>query len=711
MDHFFTSVNIIMANQYTPDEIQEIFDRYHDAIAKGIPVTKELAAELSDAKTGIKNYSYTLNQSLKQLGQTTKQTIGDIANGAKGVSVFNDSLSAAADTASTMAAAFGPLGVAVGLVIKALTFFVTTANKQSDKLFETFQNLSRTGSVGSGAMTDVFQSMQRFGYTIDELDKMTSVLAENSRDFAVFTGTAATGSKQLSFLVEGFRDARVNLQALGLSTDEQIRAASGYYMQMSRLGRATAATSSGALDYIKNMEVLTRLTGLQRKELEDQRQAAEDIDQFYAGLMDMDPKAAEQAYAVFNRLMSMDPSGKKARAFAVSMDGIISGSDDQMQSLYSTNFQLLEFAQSVKAGTMSADQYLQAESEARRQTIGLQKELARVGVTDMFGSLKNNVIQANKGLDPFTQQTARATAEMTDLYNMMDPATRAQAQARIAQTNSSNAMQDFINLGVEPATRALAALAETVESLVSLLPGTKPTTGYGRGGTGTLGKSLASTGAGALAGSLVLPGVGTAVGAATGFFGYEFMGGGGLTGKSTEGLEPDFLKKLHAAANEYQSITGKPIEIVSAKRTREKQTELYNNYLAGKSKYPVAPPGTSRHESGRAVDLPLDTANKLDSMGLLQKHGLSRPVPNDPIHIQGYAGFRGELSGPMSGYRPNVLMHGNEELSIRPAVGSTNPNSGASEGTMIKLIERVDDLIYLNKSQLNTAEKMLKYQQ
>jgi len=708
-----------MANQYTPEEIQEIFDRYHDAIAKGIPITKELAAELSDAKTGIKNYSYTLNQSLKQLGQTTKQTIGDIANGAKGVSVFNDSLSAAADTASTMAAAFGPLGVAVGLVIKALTFFVTTANKQSDKLFETFQNLSRTGSVGSAAMTDVYQSMQRFGYTIDELDKMTSVLAENSRDFAVFTGTAATGSKQLSFLVEGFRDARTNLQALGLSTDEQVRAARGYYMQMARLGRATAATSSGALDYIKNMEVLTRLTGLQRKELEDQRQAAEDIDQFYASLMDMDPKAAEQAYNVFNRLMSMDPTGKKARAFAVSMDGIISGSDDQMQSLYSTNFQLLEFAQSVKAGTMSADQYLQAESEARRQTIGLQKELARVGVTDMFGSLKNNVIQANKGLDPFTQQTAQATAEMNNLYNMMDPATRAQAQARIAQTNTSNALQDFINLGVEPATRALAALAEVVEDLTSLLPGSKPKTGYGRDGTATLGESLAFTAYGAGAGAMFGP-PGVVVGGVGGFLAGEMLmgnealgwwGQAGLTGKSTEGLDPSFQKKLQGVAHEYRKLTGKPIEIVSAKRTREKQTELYNDFLAGKSKYPVAPPGTSRHESGRAVDVPLDTANKLDSMGLLRKHGLSRPVPGDPIHIEGYAGFRGELSGPMSGYRPNVLMHGNEELSIRPSVSSTNPNSGASEGTMIKLIERVDDLIYLSKSQLNTTEKMLKYQQ
>jgi hypothetical protein len=43
--------------------------------------------------------------------------------------------------------------------------------------------------------------------------------------------------------------------------------------------------------------------------------------------------------------------------------------------------------------------------------------------------------------------------------------------------------------------------------------------------------------------------------------------------------------------------------------------------------------------------------------------------------------------------------------------GTTNSNSGASEGTMIKLIERVDDLISLNRNQLDVSERILKYQQ
>lgn len=43
--------------------------------------------------------------------------------------------------------------------------------------------------------------------------------------------------------------------------------------------------------------------------------------------------------------------------------------------------------------------------------------------------------------------------------------------------------------------------------------------------------------------------------------------------------------------------------VTSAYRSRAEQTRLYRRYLAGVSKFPVAPPGRSKHEQGRAVDI------------------------------------------------------------------------------------------------------------
>lgn len=43
--------------------------------------------------------------------------------------------------------------------------------------------------------------------------------------------------------------------------------------------------------------------------------------------------------------------------------------------------------------------------------------------------------------------------------------------------------------------------------------------------------------------------------------------------------------------------------VTSSRRSRAEQTRLYRRYLAGKSRYPVAPPGRSKHELGRAIDI------------------------------------------------------------------------------------------------------------
>ena len=46
-----------------------------------------------------------------------------------------------------------------------------------------------------------------------------------------------------------------------------------------------------------------------------------------------------------------------------------------------------------------------------------------------------------------------------------------------------------------------------------------------------------------------------------------------------------------------------PVTVTSTLRDYATQARLYREFLAGHSKYPAAPPGTSYHEWGRAFDL------------------------------------------------------------------------------------------------------------
>lgn len=46
--------------------------------------------------------------------------------------------------------------------------------------------------------------------------------------------------------------------------------------------------------------------------------------------------------------------------------------------------------------------------------------------------------------------------------------------------------------------------------------------------------------------------------------------------------------------------------VTSTYRSTADQTRLYKAYVAGKSKFPAAPPGRSLHEQGRAIDIVCD---------------------------------------------------------------------------------------------------------
>lgn len=71
--------------------------------------------------------------------------------------------------------------------------------------------------------------------------------------------------------------------------------------------------------------------------------------------------------------------------------------------------------------------------------------------------------------------------------------------------------------------------------------------------------------------------------------------------------------------------------VTSGYRSKAAQTKLYNRYLQGLQPYPVAKPGTSDHEKGKAIDVVSTDTPKL--VALLTSAGLSWAGPTDPVHF------------------------------------------------------------------------------
>ena len=92
------------------------------------------------------------------------------------------------------------------------------------------------------------------------------------------------------------------------------------------------------------------------------------------------------------------------------------------------------------------------------------------------------------------------------------------------------------------------------------------------------------------------------------------------------GLDP----RLQNALARAEVALGQPVAIVSGVRSRADQQRLWDQRET--NPYPVAPPGTSLHELGLAVDVPLDLARRLAPLWAIT--GLCQPLPHsDPVHF------------------------------------------------------------------------------
>jgi Flp pilus assembly secretin CpaC len=154
-------------------------------------------------------------------------------------------------------------------------------------------------------------------------------------------------------------------------------------------------------------------------------------------------------------------------------------------------------------------------------------------------------------------------------------------------------------------------------------------------------------------------------------------------------------------AQEYNNLTGKKLQVNSAFRSPEEQA----NVNSGTN--PKAAPGMSLHQMGRALDIQSGQVADLAANGLLSKFGFNQ-LAGDPPHISMANG--GILSGPRSGYQPNLTMHGTEAVVPLPD-GRSIPVAGGTEsaGMMTAQLEKLDELISVMKSQLSVSNKLLSY--
>ena len=729
-----------MADFTTPEDFEKYMALMEEQYKNGFISAKDYNDALKDAAVGIKGYTANLNSSMKSLGTSFKDMGKAIYDGKQGAATYNSTLSSGADAVAAYATKFGPAGIALGLFTKAVVGFVNAALKQSDSLYDSYAKISRTGTVGSQAMGEVFSQMRAFGYTVEQLGDMGDLLARNSKSFGTFSKSALEGARQFGDVANSIQNSPIREQffRLGMSVNDINDGIAGYVNQQGKLGqlqgKSTKELTEGSQEYIKQLDLLAKLTGMTRQEQEDAREQALQVEAFYAGLADLDPKAQEQAMQAYTQALAKG-GPKFAAEMAANFNGVITGASDAFLSTGGKSMQYFGKDFFARGGT--ADQAMAGVAGSITPAMAdVTKQLNQLG--GGFGLNLRTIKQLQGGVDPLAKITERLAQEQKDQLAGINPATKAQAGLRDAQIKSSQNMAEFVNLGVNPATRALEIFTDVVETLTSFLPGAadakkrradmenarKPTTSKKVWVNGQLVEEGSQAAEDAKSGKTSAPkapagGGGGYEAPVTGEVDLSGGGGGGEPsstgrGKDTSGLR---LKSGEAVAggDSTESLVALAYGI---------QEKLGGNlkYFSGLND--TGRDANSKHKSGRALDIvlndsksyasALDMIKQMPGVSFAQYEQKGQKNPNgsiasgDHIHAEVSAAHGAILSGPASGYKPNLTMHGTEAVvPLNTAAQQAASGMGTDSSAMSAQLDKLDELISVMKSQLGVSTRIM----
>uniref|UniRef100_A0AB39CEA5 Peptidase n=1 Tax=Pseudomonas phage HRDY3 TaxID=3236930 RepID=A0AB39CEA5_9VIRU len=116
------------------------------------------------------------------------------------------------------------------------------------------------------------------------------------------------------------------------------------------------------------------------------------------------------------------------------------------------------------------------------------------------------------------------------------------------------------------------------------------------------------------------------------------------TSVNMSGLNDKFKQAFFTMVGDWvQNHSGTMVNVASAFRTRAEQEKLWIKY--GRNTKRVARPGTSRHESGFAIDIDRNSASAMEGAGLFKKYGFHRPLSNEPWHVEMVGAGKGGAGG------------------------------------------------------------------
>jgi putative chitinase len=478
-----------MAEAMTPDEIRQYMLDLQKALNEGRISAKDFAEGMKDARAGVKGYT----QELRSSALSFKRSMGDLASSmtesAKGAGQYGDALTKGADYLGNWMSSKGPWGKAGSLLVKGATMYANAVAKQSDALFKSYQEISRSGATAAGGITELYTNMQKFGYGIAELGNLASLVQENADSLALLGGTVFEGTKNFADMSNTIRnsDLGFKFESMGISVDNMNKGIAGYLKIQAITGQQQAKTQeelrAGAEAYIMQQDRLTKLTGASADEQQKIREAALSEERFAASQAQLRRRAVEEGNASLaeeadrreqmNIMISKQYGPEAAKAFRDSTTGYLNSPEAQkfLRTFPEARQKILEGA--------SMDEVQAAMKRGAAATSRNSEELAKAG---MANKVYINNAELYRG--QAAKDLKEAEAQAADQQNVGDAATKNMTGLSRTQRDTRDAMQDLLQMGIRPVTASMEGLAKVMGTIPGVAAKAADAATGGAGGIG-----------------------------------------------------------------------------------------------------------------------------------------------------------------------------------------------------------------------------------